>query len=178
MASNPRTPSGSSYLHAPSTPSGLRQSYTASPETSPDATAASHRDLSVSPSSSSSPLAGARPGHTRVPSETTALLRDTHEGPWGHDTFSPRATSPNNSFGRSNNASHDGSRAPSIGESSESSLPIVDSVVAYVSAKGAPDWRKRWAKRMKTKTMGRSSELAERHGVEDNAFMCVYAALP
>lgn len=25
--------------------------------------------------------------------------------------------------------------------------------------------------------MGRSSELAERHGVEDNAFMCVYTIM-
>jgi hypothetical protein len=78
---------------------------------------------------------------------------------------------------RSNNASQSGSRAPSLGNSSESSLPIIDSVVAYVSAKGAPDWRKRWAKRMRTKTMGRSSELAERHGVDDNAFMCVHIYL-
>ncbi|KAK7741836.1 hypothetical protein SLS53_004901 [Cytospora paraplurivora] len=152
MASNARTPSGSSYLHAPSTPSGLRQSYTASPDSSPEVTTDSHAEPS---SSSSSPPPGARSGYARTTSETTGLLRDAREGPWSHGTFSPGATSPTNSFGRSNDVSRDISRAPSIGASSESSLPIIDSVVAYVSAKGAPDWRKRWAKRIKTKTMGR-----------------------
>lgn len=171
MASNPRTPSGSSYLHAPSTPSGLRQTYTASPESSPDFATGSRLDPS---SPSSSPPPGARSGYARAPSESTGLLRDAHEGPWSHGTFSPRAASPSNSFGRSNDASQAASLAPSLGDSSESSLPIFDSVVAYVSAKGAPDWRKKWAKRMRTKTMGRASELAERHGVEDNAFMCVH----
>lgn len=177
MASNTRTPSGSSYLHAPSTPSGLRQSYTASPDSSPEVTTDSHAEPSSS-SSSSSPPPGARSGYPRATSETTGLLRDAREGPWSHGTFSPGATSPTNSFGRSNDVSRDVSRAPSIGASSESSLPIIDSVVAYVSAKGAPDWRKRWAKRIRTKTMGRSSELAERHGVQDSAFMCVHAASP
>lgn len=173
MDSNSRTPSGSSYLHAPSTPSGLRQSYIASPESSPEVSIDSHPD----PSSSSSSAPGVRSSHAKAASESTALLRDAHEGPWGQGTFSPRAESPSNSLGPSNNASQSGSRAPSLGNSSESSLPIIDSVVAYVSAKGAPDWRRRWAKRMRTKTMGRSSELAERHGVEDNAFMCVYIYL-
>lgn len=170
MDFNSRTPSGGSYLHAPSTPSGLRQSYIASPESSPEVSI----DPRPDPSSSSTSTPGARSSYTRAASESTALLRDANEGPWGQGTFSPRAESPSNSFGPSNNASQSGSRAPSLGNSSESSLPIIDSVVAYVSAKGAPDWRRRWAKRMRTKTMGRSSELAERHGVEDNAFMCVY----
>ncbi|KUI57855.1 hypothetical protein VP1G_05194 [Cytospora mali] len=174
MDSNQRTPSGS-YHHAPSTPSGLRQSYIASPESSPDVTTDSHPDPS---SSSSSTPAVARSGQAKAASETTALLRDAHETPWSQGTFSPRAASPSNSFVRSNNASQSGSRAPSIGNSSESSLPIIDSVVAYVSAKGAPDWRKRWAKRMRTKTMGRSSELAERHGVQDSAFMYLSYYLP
>ncbi|KUI66642.1 hypothetical protein VM1G_01376 [Cytospora mali] len=174
MDSNQRTPSGS-YHHAPSTPSGLRQSYIASPEASPDVTTDSHPDPS---SSSSFTPAVARSGPAKAASETTALLRDAHEAPWSQGTFSPRAASPSNSFVRSNNASQGGSRAPSIGNSSESSLPIIDSVVAYVSAKGAPDWRKRWAKRMRTKTMGRSSELAERHGVQDNAFMYLSYYLP
>lgn len=123
-----------------------------------------------------------RPAHSRAPSETTALLRDAldrehvHDGPCGHGTFSPQPSSPINALSRSLNPSLNGSRAPSPGASSESSLPIIDSVVAYVAAKGAPDWRKRWARRMRTKTMGRSSELAQRHGVKDNAFMCVFVA--
>ncbi|ROV89789.1 hypothetical protein VSDG_08609 [Cytospora chrysosperma] len=177
-SNNTRTPSGGSYLHAPSTPSGLRQSYVASPESSPEVLTGSHADPAISSSSSSSTPA-ARSGHAKVASsESTALLRDAHEGPWGQGTFSPRAESPTNSFLRSNNASQSGSRAPSLGNSSESSLPIIDSVVAYVSAKGAPDWRRRWAKRMRTKTMGRSSELAERHGVDDNAVMYLSYYLP
>lgn len=154
-----------SNAHAPATPSGLRQSYTASPDSSPELT---RSGPSRTPSD-----------HTRVASESTGLLSDTlyrdhaHEGPCDHGTFSPRPTSPSASYQPQNGVSQNGSRAASPGASSESSLPIIDNIVAYVSAKGAPDWRKRWAKRMRTKTMGRSSELAERHGVKDNAYMYV-----
>ncbi|POS70537.1 sulfate permease [Diaporthe helianthi] len=169
MASNnSRAPSGNATTnpHAPSTPSGLRQTYNASPDSNP-------------PRDASPPT---RPAHSRAPSETTALLRDAldrehaHDGPCRHGTFSPQPASPTNPFSPSLNPSLDGSRAPSPGASSESSLPIIDSVVAFVAAKGAPDWRRRWARRMRTKTMGRSSELAQRHGVKDNAFMCVFNA--
>lgn len=172
MASNPNPSNNSntnSNVHAPSTPSGLRQSYTLSPDSSPEA-------LRSSPPQS-------RPtGPTRVASETTGLLTDVlyrdhaHEGPCDHGTFSPRPISPEASLGPSYYHSQNGSRAPSPGASSESSLPIIDSVVAFVAAKGAPDWRNRWAKRMKSKTMSRSSELAERHGVKDSPFMCVTMA--
>ncbi|KKY36956.1 putative sulfate transporter [Diaporthe ampelina] len=181
MASNnSRTPSGSatSNPHAPSTPSGLRRTYTASPDSLPSTSPSNSPYPDVSSSSAARETSPPRrPSHSRAPSETTALLRDAldrehaHEGPCSHGTFSPQPSSPTNGFSRSLNASLNGSRAPSPGASSESSLPILDSVVAYVAAKGAPDWRKRWAKRMRTKTMGRSSELAERHGVKDNAFM-------
>lgn len=187
MASNnnSRTPSGSATNnpHAPSTPSGLRRAYTASPDSLPSNSPSNSPSPDVSSSSAARETSPPRrPGHSRAPSETTALLRDAldrehaHEGPCSHGTFSPQPSSPTNGFSRSLNASLNGSRAPSPGASSESSLPIIDSVVAYVAAKGAPDWRKRWAKRMRTKTMGRSSELAERHGVKDSAFMCVYKA--
>lgn len=163
MASHPNS-------HAPSTPSGLRQIYTASTDSTSDS--ASH-----TASDASNPRSP--PNRSPLPSETTALLSDAlycehaHDGPCDHGTFSPRPASPEASYGRVNNPSQLDSRAASPGASSENSLPILDSVVAYVAAKGAPDWRKRWAKRIKSKTMHRSSELAERHGVEDSAYMCV-----
>lgn len=169
--SNPQPNSNSnSHNHAPANPSGLRQSYTAS--------AGSDSETSSAPMMS-------RPSSNlhRLPSETSPLLSNNfdhehvHDGPCDHGTFSPQPASPTASLGPSNNVSQYGSRAPSPG-ASESSLPIIDSVVAYVSAKGAPDWRKRWAKRMKSKTMHRSSELAERHGVKDNAFMYLSYYLP
>lgn len=157
-------PSNNNLNHSPSTPSGLRQSYTASSS-----------DTSHTLSSPASPEQ-ARSGPSRNPSETTGLLSSdelygdhAHEGPCDHGTFSPRPGTPS-TIGRQH-----GSRNPSPGESSESSLPIIDSVVAFVAAKGAPDWRKKWARRMRSKTMSTSSELAERHGVKDSAFMCVYA---
>lgn len=184
MASNnSQTPSGNATTnpHAPSTPSGLRQTYNASPDSLPSSSPSNLPSPDVPGGSAPrEPSPPRRPAHSRAPSETTALLRDAldrehaHEGPCGHGTFSPQPSSPTNGFSRSVNASLNGSRAPSPGASSESSLPIIDSVVAFVAAKGAPDWRKRWTKRMRTKTMGRSSELAQRHGVKDNAFMCVF----
>lgn len=178
MASNPSSASNP-HNHAPSTPSGLRQSYTASPDSSSSGLTRPGPNRTTSTASAASSSSRLRPV-----SETSALLGDdlyrdhVHEGPCDHGTFSPCPTSPAPSFAPRNNASHGGSRAPSPGASSENSLPILDSVVAYVSAKGAPDWRKRWAKRMKSKTMHRSSELAERHGVEDSAFMYLSYYLP
>lgn len=164
------TSTSTPHNHAPSTPSGLRQSYTASPESSPEL-------LRPGPSRANSDSASSL---LQPPSETTALLGEVlyrehaHDGPCDHGTFSPRPMSPTASVGPTNNQSQSISRAPSPGASSESSLPLLDSVVAYVSAKGASDWRRRWAKRMKSKTMHRSSELAERHGVQDSAFMYVH----
>lgn len=154
MASNSNS-NANSHPHLPSTPSGLRQSYIASPESSPEA-------------SRSSP-----------PSESTALLTDSNSlfrdntqdgGPYGygHGTFSPQAATP---------SSQNLSRAASPG-ASENSLPIIDSVMAFVAAKGAPDWRRRWAKKMRSKTIARSSELAERHGVEHNVWMYISYYFP
>lgn len=177
MASNtpPNSNSSNSHNHAPSTPSGLRQSYTAGSGPSSPELPRPGPSRTASAASSS---------QLRPASESTALLGDAfynehaHEGPCDHGTFSPRPASPTASLPYQNNVSQLGSRAPSPGASSENSLPIIDSVVAFVSAKGAPDWRKRWARRMKSKTMHRSSELAERHGVEDSAFMYVSYYLP
>lgn len=180
MASNSNSTVNSSSNHAPATPSGLRQSYTASSSDtslSPEYMRSSaSQEPSESESSFSLPRRPINPD--RLPSETTGLLSDAlyrdhaHEGPCDHGTFSPRPASPSTSFGRPLNSQND-SRAPSPGASSESSLPIIDSVVAFVSAKGASDWKKRWARKMRSKTMSTSSELAERHGVKDNAFMYV-----
>ncbi|KAF3766686.1 hypothetical protein M406DRAFT_345114 [Cryphonectria parasitica EP155] len=184
MASTP--PNGSSSnSHVPSTPSGLRQSYTGSSSSS----SSSSSSVAAPPSAQRAPThttsgPSSPSNHDRLPSETTALLGDTfyrdhaHEGPCDHGTFSPRPASPSTSNIRSNNASQDISRAASPGASSESSLPIIDSVVAYVSAKGASDWRRRWARRIKSKTMSRSGELAERHGVKDSPYMYLSYYLP
>lgn len=177
MASNNNT------NHSPATPSGLRQSYTASssdtsltPTLSPEHT---RSDPSQNiPESDTHTNPRPRPVNPRPASETTALLSESlhgdhaHEGPCDHGTFPPRPISPSTSFGYGpNNFSHNASRAPSPGASSQNSLPIVDSVLAFVAAKGAPDWRKRWARKMRSKTMSTSSELAERHGVKDSGFM-------
>lgn len=180
------TNNNSNLNHTPATPSGLRQSYTASsssdtslPLSSEHTRSGPSQNASESEPSHQNP--GPRPSNPRLPSETTGLLSDAlygnhaHEGPCNHGTFSPRPLSPTTSFGRETSLLlQDGSRAPSPGASSESSLPIMDSVVAFVAARGASDWKKRWARKMRSKTMSTSSELAERHGVKDSAFMCVY----
>lgn len=141
----------------PSTPSGLRQSYTASADSSPETLRSSTR-----PPHESTPLL--------ADADTDSLLRDhVHDGSCAHGTFSPHAATP---------SSQDQSRAVSPGASSDTSLPLLDSVVAYVSAKGAPDWRRRWAKKMRSKNMNRTSELAARHGVDHNAFMYLSYYLP
>ena len=197
MAGGPRpsiTGRSSTSGHAPSTPSGLRQTFTltspvASPETLVNDTPDSPDSLDRSPKSSpvrthindpssmsdlSLDLAGpsARNHSSAAPTESTSLLRGVvdmrehvHDGPCNHGTFSPRPSSPTQSVDGT-----DGARSPSPGASSESSLPTINGVLAAVTG-NRHDWKRKWASRIKSKKMSTSSALAERHGLKDSTIM-------
>ncbi|ROT36108.1 sulfate transporter 4.1 [Sodiomyces alkalinus F11] len=140
---------------------------------------ASHRSRGdVSRASSSDPSDRSQPGPSMPsrsmsadPSESTALLQTAlpdvavHEGPCSHGTFSPRVPSPVSSslLGRDN------------AQSSSTNGPI-DSVVNTLS--GNRDWRRKLAKKMKTRSAHTSQALAEQAGFDANARMYMSYYLP
>ncbi len=151
-------PSRTGHDHAPTNPSGLRQTYTAASSSyaSPDRSdGASDHPPSAGPSRQRS-------------TETTALLGATldfrehaHEGPCNHGAFSPRPTSPSSSIqGDSVSASE-----------SEAEAPGIDGAIAAGSSRKRRSWKRRWASKIKSKKMSTSSALAQRHGVKDSALM-------
>jgi hypothetical protein len=162
--------------HRPTNPSGLRQAYTAnSPPRRPSSDAGPSSSPETSPKSSpyllDDDVSHAGPSLPRPllsPNESTALLQDVlhdhaHPGPCTHGTFSPRAQSPaviiRNPDGVERSASMD----------SEGDMPVIDSVIAGIT--GNREWRKKWARRMRSKKMSTSSVLAERAGFQDTTVM-------
>lgn len=99
------------------------------------------------------------------PSESTALLQNVlrdpavHEGPCSHGTFSPRVPSPVSS----SHVGGDSGRSSSSGP--------VDSVLNIVP--GSQSWRRRLARKMKTRSAHTSQALAEQAGFNANARMYV-----
>lgn len=127
-------------------------------------------------------------------SETTALLRNVlhepaHPGPCNHGTFSPRAQSPSVSV-RSAMSGAEAERASSIGSdedadaAADGDLPVIDSVIAGIvgtGGAGGADWKRRLARRMRSKKMSTSSVLAEQAGFKDTTAMWVppaFAVIP
>ncbi|KAK4202307.1 ADP-ribosylglycohydrolase-domain-containing protein [Triangularia verruculosa] len=147
--------------HAPTNPSGLRQSVTAGSygsidsglSSSPDQAGYFDRRHSAGPSRTSA-----------NPTEATSLLGSTlefrdhehvHDGPCDHGTFSPRPTSPGSFLARGREGG--------------------DSAAQSESEAEAP---KTWAARMRSKKMSTSRDLAERHGIRDNALMYMSYYMP
>lgn len=156
---------GTGRPHAPTQPSGLRQSYTAGSYGSIDSNVSS---------AGSSPDQHPGPSSTR-PIETSALLGSAldfrehdsaavHEGECTHGTFSPRPMSPTGSSLLGDDLTESEAEGPAENREER--------------RKKRKDWKKAWAKKIRSKTMSRSSALAERHGVKDNAFMYLSYYLP
>ncbi|KAK0723601.1 sulfate transporter family-domain-containing protein [Lasiosphaeria miniovina] len=178
------------HEHAPTNPSGLRQSYNASSYASLGEAASRRDSPPLSPTSPplnvhddavpslalagpSTPRRGA-PAHA---TESTALLsgeldfrEHVHDGPCNHGTFSPRPASPTASL-------HADSHAQSDSES-DSFIPSMDGMLSGLSSNSHKGWKKQWASRMKSKKMSTSSVLAERHGIKDSGLMYLSYYLP
>ncbi|KAI0595693.1 sulfate transporter family-domain-containing protein [Biscogniauxia sp. FL1348] len=141
--------------HAPSTPSGLRQSSTfSSSSSSKDQEDEANR-------AGSCVMTGVRHDDDEAPGETSFLLQHdhVHDGPCNHGTFSPRASSP------PRRARNMDSEMGSITESEGSASSSTGSRLLR------PPWRKTFSSRMKSRTMANSSALAERHGFKDSWWM-------
>lgn len=193
MPSRPPLPPAASHDHAPTQPSGLRQSHTAasyeslddshphrddSPPLSPCSPRAHDDDERIPGLSIAGPSRPAQPSR-EPPTERTSLLasvgaeyRDhsadgacNHGVLCNHGTFSPRPMSPTDGAADQHAMS---------GSESDGSLPAIDASLSPEEArKKRKSWKKQLASRMKSKKMSTSSALAERHGVRDSAFMFV-----
>ncbi|KAL8297643.1 hypothetical protein RB597_007276 [Gaeumannomyces tritici] len=171
--------------HAPANPSGLRQSYTRPLSSSSSNASGAALNAAVAGDGDDDDKADDavlakrqdagpgehRPVGKRAPTENTGLLRgeQVHEGPCNHGTFSPRPSSPTTSILSS---------VPSI-TPSESSVLLQDGVtVPAAGAAGDPNWRRNWAKRIRSRKMANSTALAEQHGIKDSTLMYLSYYIP
>ncbi|PKS05993.1 hypothetical protein jhhlp_007826 [Lomentospora prolificans] len=137
--------------HLPTTPSGLRQSHTPSATNSPT-------DENTHESSSYFRDSRAARSMPILPTETSSLLDQLNEGPShrgsGHGTFSPSGAS-----------EETGSELVSDYESES------QSAAGDPSAPRGKSWRARISKRIKSKKIRNSRQLARQAGVDDNWVM-------
>ncbi|KAK4446061.1 high affinity sulfate transporter 2 [Podospora aff. communis PSN243] len=181
--SRPSPFTSASHDHAPTHPSGLRQSHSAASYTSlPDAAAEDNGRESPPLSPRSPPPAS---NETHIPgfslagpsrraetaTETTSLLgyqEHAHEGPCNHGTFSPRPMSPTDSLVADSHAS---------GSESDGSPPVMDGLLSSEARKKRKSWKK-LASQMRSKKMSTSRVLAKRHGFKDSTLMYLSYYLP
>lgn len=178
----------SSHPHAPVHPSGLRQSLgddlpphdgaqssgssshrSSRPDLSPRSRPRTYTgyDDDVDDMAPAGPGGEPLPRPPAVPTESTALLRgvlDADDGRWNHRTFAPRDCSPSASM-----TSADSGRGS--GTDSASSVPILDGLITSIAGSSNAAWGRKWARKMRSKKMSTSSQLAERHGVKDTTLM-------
>jgi hypothetical protein len=181
--SRPSPFTSTSHDHAPTHPSGLRQSHSAASYTSLADAAAEDNGRDSPPLSLRSPPPASNETHIPVfslagPSrqaetatETTSLLgyqEHAHEGPCNHGTFSPRPMSPTDSLIADSHAS---------GSESDGSLPVMDGLLSSEARKKHKSW-KQLASQMRSKKMSTSRVLAKRHGFKDSTLMCVPVRSP
>lgn len=110
-------------------------------------------------------------------SESTPLISDhperrpthpAHGGLCTHGTFSPRPSSPVDASG--GRESYDGYVEDDASSSvSGTRILVLDSAISHIV--GHDDWKRWLKKRVRTKKMGQSSELAEQAGIRDTPLM-------
>lgn len=147
--------------HRPAQPSTLRNSHRPS---SMHLTEADLADAEPSPSdpdpsspTESTPLVGDGP---RRPS----TIHPAHGGVCNHGTFSPTAETPAEYLWTG-----DSDASSSIEGASGTKIPIIDNAISHIV--GHDNWKKRFARAMRTRKMGRSNQLAEQAGVHHTSLM-------
>lgn len=180
MTGRPPNNRATSYSadHRPVQPSSLRQTH-ALPEGDDGSSGHNHdedrprtptRQPTRAEPSASSPRGGV------FASESTPLISgdrthsrsssNVHGGVCTHGTFSPRPSSPVEPLIRG--MDDDGDSA-SMSSASGTKIPVLDNAISHIV--GHDDW-KRWLKRrITTKKMGHSSELASQAGIQDTTLM-------
>ncbi|KAH8846489.1 hypothetical protein MCOR27_009024 [Pyricularia oryzae] len=149
--------------HAPANPSGLRNVVDPSEDAS-----ATNNNGDAGPSEPRSPTRNAA-------SETTSLLRGVHddhhphEGQCNHGTFSPRPSSPTSIL----------SSEPSFATSESSTSRLFENFLGTITGNSNdPDWRRKLARRIRSKKMHTSQELAREHGIRDSPLMYLSYYIP
>jgi hypothetical protein len=92
------------------------------------------------------------------PNRRASTVHPARAGICTHGTFGPKPESPEP-------LPSDGSSTPGFG----TRIPVLDNAILAVV--GHDDWKKRLKRRVRTKKMGRSHEMAERAGIRDTPFM-------
>ncbi|KAI0965791.1 putative sulfate transporter [Xylaria arbuscula] len=158
--------------HAPSTPSGLRQSRTVSDSGSSHPAHTDDDDDDDDDKDDDKDGTGSftgRPIPALLYDETSSLLGGVgggraHDGSYTHGTFSPRAVTPPLQY--------------SHAESEGTSLLGSDSATLGEAPPPLARWRRTFSKMVKSKKSATSSALAERHGVEYSWFMFLSYYIP
>jgi hypothetical protein len=162
------------HPHRPNNPSSLRQAITANRAGQP----VDNLNRPATPPS---------PGPAFISrNETAPLLQDSssgrrpsvhpaHAGYCTHGTFSPRPSSPT---GQSFEGYRDEDGSLAAGEETPESgttIAVLDNAISHII--GHEDWKKWLKRRMRTKKMGHSSQLAEQAGLQDTNLMWVPASI-
>lgn len=170
----------SSTDHRPTQPSALRQALSAQGRNQNDSSTLGSPGSPTSAPVASPPESPGHPhgatineifanestplidGNKQRPSNRRGSVHPAHPGVCSHGTFSPRPMSPTLTM---RSTDEDGSETAGSG----THIPVLDNAITTIV--GHEDWKRWLKKRMRTKTMGHSSMLAEQAGFEDTAYM-------
>ncbi|KAK0390113.1 hypothetical protein NLU13_3686 [Sarocladium strictum] len=158
--------------HRPNNPSSLRQAITASRAGQPvDNFNRPATPPSPGPArSETAPLIQERPNGRR-PS-----VHPAHAGYCNHGTFSPRPSSPTapsfDGYRDEDESLGTGEETPESG----TTIAVLDNAISHIV--GHEDWKKWVKRRMRTKKMGHSSQLAEQAGLQDTTLMYLSYYIP
>jgi hypothetical protein len=168
----------SSADHRPAQPSSLRQTHPP-PNGNDNGSGHDHNDdrprTPTRPSTRAEPVASSPRGGVFA-SESTPLISgdhshdrrsssNAHGGVCTHGTFSPRASSPEPLI----RGMEEDEDTASMSSASGTKIPVIDDAITHLV--GHDDW-KRWLKRrITTKKMGHSNELASQAGIQDTTLM-------
>ncbi|CAG9976047.1 unnamed protein product [Clonostachys byssicola] len=163
MAGRPDHQRSSSYNgdYRPSQPSGLRQSHRV-----PSVSNQLAEGAASAQASESTPLIQ---GQIIEPSHRRPSIHPAHEGLCTHGTFSPRAESPTEAFFGNWDDEGPTPDPNNKNSDSDSSLP---------NFTPSDDWHRWLRRRIKTRKMGQSSELAQQAGIRDTPLMYLSYYIP
>lgn len=148
--------------HIPTTPSTLRQSHTPAGsgasashdgggDDNDDADRSDRHPPPLTATESSPLLGNSNPEQRGLPYDA-------------HGTFTPRPLSPAPSYQSS-------VTNPDSASASEGSASYLDSFITSITGQSdRATWRRRWARKMRSKRMRTSTELAEQHGLKTTNF--------
>jgi hypothetical protein len=117
-------------------------------------------------STESTPLMQSSQGNSEPGGAGRTNYHHAHAGPCNHGTFSPRPESPAGGLA-ARHSDDDGTESTGSG----TTFPVLDDAISHIV--GHDDWKRWLKKRMRTRKMDHSSNLAEQAGIRDTPMMYV-----